>query len=65
MGIQEEMEIDIKNYYKGMRENNISLCIAIEKRYGLYGYPPNIVCSALQAEVHGDGMDSYFKSMGL
>ncbi len=47
---------DLKMYFEGMERNDVDLCLSIERRHGLDGYPPNIVTFALQAIVDGKNM---------
>jgi hypothetical protein len=44
---------DLENYYRGLKDGNTALCAKIELKYDVYGYPPNLVCVALQAVVDG------------
>ena len=61
-----KLERDIENYNRGLMKNNVALCLAIERRYGLDGYPPNRVCVALQAMVNGENVGKVLDDiMGL
>lgn len=55
----------LEKYHKAMRTNYIDMCIAIEQKYGLYGYPPNVVSIALAAIDKGedpdDALEAYFE----
>lgn len=48
---------EVDTYYKALCKNDIALCLSIERRHGLDGYPPNIVMAGLQALA--DGRDMY------
>lgn len=54
---REDAKDDLEDYYKAMMKNDIGEALSIEKRYCLYGYPPDIVSFALQAII--DGKDMY------
>ena len=43
----DEIENDIKLYFKFMMNGNTDGCIAIEKKYGLFGATPEIVTTEL------------------
>lgn len=40
-----------------------STCVAIEQHYDLYGYPPEIVATALKAAADGEDMDAAIDRM--
>lgn len=40
---------ELQKYHEHMRNGLIDACIAIELRYGLYGYPPELVSVGLKA----------------
>jgi len=42
------VEKDLKMYMKGMMSNNNYVCVAIEKKYGLYGATPEMVTTELR-----------------
>ena len=48
---------DLETYIKTLCQNNVSLCLRIERQYRLDGYPPNIVGQALGARANG--LDMY------
>ena len=52
MGAKEDLE----RYWEAMSHNNTSLCLMIEKKYELDGYPPSIVATALTAKAEGRDM---------
>lgn len=52
---QDQARRDLESYAKAMIDNRIGECIAIEKRYELFGYPPELVCIGLRAAA--DGLD--------
>jgi len=54
---------DIETYFNALLQNNTSLCLNIERRYGLDGYPPNIVIAALQAKEEGKNMYKFIDKM--
>lgn len=54
---QEQARNDLHTYTRAMMAGNIAMAIAIEKRHGLYGYPPDIVCSALANVIDGKDAD--------
>ena len=61
-----KIERDIESYHKGLMKNDVALCLAIERRYGLDGYPPNMVSVALQAMVNGENVGKVLDDiMGL
>lgn len=48
---------DLKAYLKAMTEfDSLDILCAIEKKYDLYGYPPEIVTHALNAASNGEDM---------
>ena len=46
-----DIETDLKNYYKAMRDVHSNTCSAIEQKYDLYGYSPEMVTSALSKAI--------------
>jgi len=38
---------DLDNYCRAMISGNVDWCIAIEKKYDLFGYPPEMVTNEL------------------
>ena len=56
---------DLDRYTRAMCAGQLSTCCAIEKKYGLYGYPPQIVSVGLRAADEGrsvdDAVDAYIK----
>jgi len=44
---------DAATYKTALAANNVDLCVQIEQRYGLDGYPPNIVMKILGLVVEG------------
>lgn len=59
-----EVQRDIDRYCKSMmREGGWRECLTIEKKYGLDGYPPEIVSVGLRAALNGedvfDAVDNY------
>ena len=56
-GTQEDAEEDLALYSKLMASGNVSACIQIEKRWGLYGYPPSFVSSVLARVADGESLD--------
>jgi hypothetical protein len=63
--MEREIMSILEKYSKAMCANYIDMCIAIEQKYDLYGYPPNIVSIALAAIDKGDDpydvLESYFE----
>lgn len=57
---------NLERYIKAMITANLDVCAAIEQKYDLYGYPPEIVTAALKAiddgEDHYAVIDSYLDS---
>ena len=49
-----QAKIDRDNYYLAMINNDGSMCWDIEERYGLDGYPPELVTVGLNAAVEGE-----------
>lgn len=47
---------DLKKYGKMMQNGNSQGALLIEQRYGLDGYPPSIVSTALNALAEGKNM---------
>jgi hypothetical protein len=44
-------------YSKAMIRNDLNTCVDIEQRYGLYGYPPELVSVGLNAACEGKDSD--------
>ena len=44
----DEIENDLKRYFKFMMNGNIDGCIAIEEKYGLFGATPEMVTTELR-----------------
>lgn len=44
-------------YAQAMRRNDLHACTQIEQRYGLFGYPPEIVSVGLSAAAAGQDVD--------
>jgi hypothetical protein len=44
---------DLQRYAKAMTDGMHHVCVQIEKRHDLYGYPPEIVCAGLKAFEEG------------
>ena len=44
----------VKDYTNAMTRSDIECCIRMEKEYGLFGYPPEIVHVAFHAIDNGD-----------
>ena len=56
---------DYDEYVEALKHNDIDACLYIETIYGLDGYPPNIVCFALEAAIAGKDMhDALDELMG-
>jgi hypothetical protein len=51
-----EAQEDLEDYCKALSENDIHECLYIERKYGLDGYPPNIVTVGLSAKANGKNM---------
>jgi len=49
----DEAVADREAYSKAMIRNDLNTCVAIEQRYGLYGYPPELVSVGLNAACEG------------
>jgi hypothetical protein len=49
---------ELERYTKAMVAGKTSLCISIEERHGLYGYPPDVVSVGLKAFDEGDDVDA-------
>jgi len=47
------IDLDIESYYKAMEEGLTGTALAIEKKYGLAGYPPSVVMVGLHAISEG------------
>lgn len=53
----EQIKADLDRYWRAMsRSGGWATCLAIEKRYELDGYPPEIVTAALTACAEGEDM---------
>lgn len=54
---------NIDRYTRAMVAGQLEVCVAIEQKHGLYGYPPDIVCVGLRAADEGrsvdDAVDAY------
>lgn len=48
---------DVAAYAQAMRRNDLHACTAIEQRYGLYGYPPEMVSTVLSSVARGQDLD--------
>jgi hypothetical protein len=46
---------DLESYFSGMMNNDYMRCLSIEKRYGLDGYPPQVVTTWMSAEIREPG----------
>lgn len=44
-------------YGAAMRRDDLNACIAIERRWGLFGYPPEMVSTVLSAVAAGQDLD--------
>lgn len=51
-------ESDLKRYARAMRTGIFSVCVGIEKRWGLYGYTPEIVSTVLSCVATGLPLDA-------
>lgn len=51
-------EQDLKDYCKAMRNSDIEMCIAIEKKHYLFGYPPEFVTTVLSKCMNGMNIDN-------
>lgn len=51
---QEQAQADVDRYLKAFTANAIGICVAIEKRWELYGYPPSVVTQVLAAVANGE-----------
>ena len=58
-----EAKKDLEIYYRALSRNDVSRCIGIERKYDLFGYPPNIVGSALNAKAQGLDMATFLDEM--
>jgi len=54
---------DLERYNKALCQNDVRLCLIIERQYGLDGYPPNIVAQALGAKAQGLDMYKFLDEM--
>ncbi|XTQ92591.1 hypothetical protein ACQR5W_11770 [Xanthomonas sacchari] len=52
------MSSDLEAYTKAMCAGQLSTCMRIEQRHGLYGYPPEVVCAGLAAADRGESVDA-------
>lgn len=52
------MSGDLDAYFKAMRAGQLSTCMRIEQRHGLYGYPPEVVSAGLAAADRGESVDA-------
>jgi hypothetical protein len=59
----ERAKRDLESYARMLPENQVSGMIAIERRHGLYGYPPSLVMQALHAKAEGEDMDAFIDHM--
>lgn len=61
------IEQDIKTYMNGLMNGHWQTCLSIETRYGLDGYPPEVVTTYLAAERDepGSGPKAIDDYMGL
>lgn len=57
---------DREAYSKAMIRNDLHTCVEIEQRYGLYGYPPELVSVGLNAACEGkdpqQAVDDYIEA---
>jgi hypothetical protein len=53
----DEAAEDLDLYCKLLAANNVHACLQIEKRWGLDGFPPNVVSSVLSRVADGDSLD--------
>lgn len=57
---KDQCEQDLQRYMDAMMQHNgWQSALAIERRYGLDGYPPDIVSGALAAGARGEDMDAW------
>lgn len=61
-----EAVADREAYSKAMIRNDLNTCVVIEQRYGLYGYPPELVSVGLNAACEGkdpqQAVDDYIEA---
>ena len=61
-----EAVVDRDAYSKAMIRNDLNTCVAIEQRYGLYGYPLELVSVGLNAACEGkdpqQAVDDYIEA---
>lgn len=61
----DQARADLVAYAKTLITGNTDAAIRIEKRYGVFGYPPQIVSIALQAAAEGrdhmEAVDEYLE----
>ena len=50
----EEAKADKTAYFKAMMANHTGTCLCIERKYGLEGYPPEVVTAGLNAACQGE-----------
>ena len=50
----EEAKADKTTYFKAMMANHTGTCLCIERKYGLEGYPPEVVTAGLNAACQGE-----------
>lgn len=49
-----QADADCTRYLRAMMMNGHSTCVAIEKRWDLYGYPPSVVTNVLRRVAAGE-----------
>ncbi len=54
---------DLDRYWDGMKSGDWETCLNIERKYGLDGYPPDVVTTALQAKADGKDMEKAIDEM--
>lgn len=59
-----EIEQDIQAYARGLRSELAWDCIRIEKKYDLYGLPPQLVSECLNAILKGESVEDLMDSWG-
>ena len=52
-----QAKLDRDGHYLAMIKGDYTTCTLIEQKYGLYGYPPEAVSTALNALAQGIDMD--------
>ena len=52
-----QAKLDRDGYYLAMIKGDYATCASIEQKYGLYGYPPEVVSTALSALAQGMDAD--------